>query len=73
MTQEEKIGMLEEMMGLEEGSLTADTELSDLPEWDSVAVISFVVLMDEQFSKQISGAQIRGFVTVADALAVMMQ
>jgi acyl carrier protein len=70
-TQAEKIRMLEEVMGLEEGVITPSTELSGLAEWDSIAVISFIVLMDEHFGKQISGAQIRGFVTVADALSAM--
>lgn len=71
MTEKEKIAMLEEMMELEEGTLTPQTELIGLVEWDSIAVISFMVLIDEKFDKTIKGSQIKEFKTVADALAVM--
>jgi acyl carrier protein len=71
MTEKEKIAMLEEMMELDEGTLTPETILADLEEWDSIAVISFIALMDDEFEKTIKGSQIREFRTVADALAVM--
>lgn len=71
MTEKEKIAMLEEMMELEEGTLTSQTELADLVEWDSIAFISFIALIDDKFDKIIKGSQIKEFKTVADALAVM--
>ena len=71
MTEKEKIAMLEEMMELDEGTLTPQTELVDLVEWDSIAVISFIALVDDGFNKIIKGSQIKEFKTVADALAVM--
>ena len=73
MTEKEKIAMLEEMMELDEGTLTPDTVLVDLEEWDSIAVISFIVLVDDEFNKIIKGSQIKEFKTVADALAVMKE
>jgi len=71
MTINEKIVLLEEMMELDEGTLTPETILADLEEWDSIAVISFIALMDEEFNKQIKGSQIKEFKVVADILAVM--
>ena len=71
MTEKEKIPMLEEMMELDEGTLTPDTVLADLEEWDSIAVISFIVLVDDEFNKIIKGSQIKEFKTIADTLAVM--
>jgi len=71
MTEKEKIAMLEEMMELDENTLTPQTKLSDLIEWDSIAVISFIVLVDDEFNKIIKGSQIKEFKTVADALAIM--
>ncbi|CAK7063308.1 phosphopantetheine-binding protein [Tissierella sp.] len=71
MTEKEKLEMLEEMMELEEGTLTPDSILADLEEWDSIAIISFIALVDDEFEKTIKGAQIREFKTIADALAVM--
>jgi acyl carrier protein len=71
MTREKKIAMLEEMMELDQGTLTPETKLSALAEWDSIAVISLIALMDDEFGKIVKGSQIREFGTVADVLAVM--
>lgn len=67
----EKLALLEEMMELDEGTLTPQTRLADLEEWDSIAVISFIALVDDEFDKIIKGSQIKEFQTIADALAVM--
>lgn len=71
MTEKEKIAKLEDMMELDEGILTPETRLTDLEEWDSIAVISFIALVDEEFDKIIKVEQIEEFQTIADALAVM--
>lgn len=71
MTEKEKIAMLEEMMELAAGTLTPQTKLADLAEWDSVATLAFMAMIDEEFDKIIKGSQIKKFKTVADALAVM--
>jgi len=71
MTEKEKIQLLEEMLELDEGTLKLDTVLADLDEWDSIAAISFIALVDDEFDKSVKGAEIRSFKTVADALAVM--
>jgi acyl carrier protein len=71
MLEKEKLAMLEEMMELAEGTLTPQTKLTDLVEWDSVANLAFMALMDEEFGKAIKGSHIRLFQTVADVLAVM--
>jgi len=71
MTEKEKVALLEEMMELDEGTLNPQTKLIDLVEWDSIAFISFIALIDDKFDKIIKGSQIKEFKTVADALAVM--
>ena len=71
MTDAEKIAILEEMMELDEGTLTAQTQLAKLAEWDSLAVISFMVLAEDLFDRTIKGSQIKEFKTIADVLAVM--
>ncbi|MGE6487379.1 hypothetical protein [Paenisporosarcina sp. NPDC076898] len=73
MTETEKLEMLEEMMELEEGTLTSEKLLADIEEWDSIAIISFISLMDEEFNKQIKGSQIKEFKTIEDALVVMVK
>ncbi len=71
MTETKKIEMLEEMMELEAGTLKADTVLSDIEEWDSIALISFIALMDDEFDKVIKGSVIKQAKTVADLMALM--
>lgn len=71
MKEKEKIAMLEEMMELDEGTLTPQSELAELTDWDSLAYISFIALVDDEFNKTVKGTEIKEFKTVADALAVM--
>ena len=71
MTEREKIALIEDVMDLEEGELTVESILVNYDEWDSVAAISYLAMMDETFNKTVRGAQIREFVTVADAIALM--
>lgn len=73
MTEDMNIAILEEMLELDVGTLTPKTKLSNIVEWDSLAAISFMVLLDELYDRKISGSQIREFRTVADAVAVMLK
>ena len=59
------------MLDIEEGSLNEEMDLSDISEWDSMASLAFIALLDEKFNKQISADQIKGFKTVSDVLKVM--
>ena len=70
MTDEKKIELLAEILDMEADELTPDTKLEDI-DWDSIASLSFIAMMDEEFGKEIKGAEIRKFVTVQDALNVM--
>lgn len=71
MTTQEKLEKLEEIMDLEPNTLKETDLLSDYEEWDSVAALSFIAMMDEEFGKAVKGAEIKKFVTFADVLAVM--
>lgn len=71
MTDAKKIEMLEEMMELEAGTLTPETVLNDIEEWDSIALISFIALMDDEFDKVVKGSVVKEQKTVADLMALM--
>ena len=71
MTQKEKIALLEDMLELDGGSLTPEMELTSIDEYDSMAKLSLIVLMDEECSKKLTGEQIREFKTVGDILTYM--
>ena len=71
MTNQEKIARLEETLEIDEGTLTEDTLLEDVDEYDSMAKLSLIVMMDDEFAVKLTGDMIKGFQTVGDILAVM--
>lgn len=71
MTIKEKIALLEDMFEMEEGTLTEETMLNDIEEWDSMAKLSLIVLMDEEFNKKLTGNQIKEFASIRDILNFM--
>ena len=71
MTQEEKIALLEETLEMDEGTLTPETVLSNIEQYDSMAKLSLIVMMDDECNKKLTGEQIREFKTVKDILDFM--
>ncbi len=72
MEDSKKITLLEEMMELDEGTLTAETILADIEEYDSMAKLSLIVLMNDEFGKKLNNNQIKEFKTVQDILDAMI-
>ena len=71
MKKEEKIAMLEDMLELDGGFLKPEMELSAIPEYDSMAKLSLIVMMDDEIGKKLTGEDIQGFKTVQDILDFM--
>lgn len=71
MNLQEKLTLIEEVLDVAEGSLTPETLLAEVDEWDSIAALSLIVMLDEQFEKTVSGAQIKVLESVNDILAYM--
>ena len=71
MTNEKKIELLEDMMELDNGTINEHTVLADLEEWDSMASLSLIVLMGDEFNKKIDAKTIKEFETVGDILKYM--
>ena len=68
----DKIKKLEELFEMQEGTLKADTRLKDLEEWDSMTRLSFIVMMEDDYGKKVSRAEILDFKTVQDILDRMV-
>lgn len=66
-----KLALIEEALDVEEGSLTAETPLDDVEEWDSIAMLSLIAMLDDEFGKTISGKELKALISVADILAYM--
>ena len=73
MTEQEKIAMLEEAWEMDEGVLSAGTVLADVEEYDSMAKLSLIVLLDDEFGVKLTGDVIKGFETVGDILKLMVK
>ena len=71
MTTKEKLALVEETLEMDEGSLNEDTVLADVDEYTSMAKLSLIVMMEDEFGVKLTGDMIKSFTTVADILAVM--
>ncbi len=66
MTGKEKIEFLEEIMDVDEGTLTEDTVLADVEEWDSLSTLSLIAEMKKRYDLKLTADIIKGFQTVSD-------
>ena len=71
MTDREKLALLEDMLELDEGDLTLETVLDDVDEYDSMAKLSLIVLMEDEFDVKLTGDMIKGFESVGDIVKLM--
>ena len=71
MTEKEKMNLLEETLELDEGTLTLDMNLADIDEYDSMAKLSLIVMMDDEFGKKLTDDEVKRFVTVGDIINYM--
>lgn len=71
MTATEKLSLLEDMLEMDEGTLKPETELEALEEWDSMAKLSLIVLIDDECGKTLTSEDIKGFKTIQDILDFM--
>jgi acyl carrier protein len=46
--------------------VTADLKYKDHPQWDSMAVLSVIAMVDEYYSKVLTGEEIETLETVSD-------
>lgn len=71
MTKAEFLNKLEEIMEIEAGSLKGNEALADLDGWDSLKVVEFLALADEQFSLAVAPKAIAACKTIDDLRALL--
>lgn len=71
MTQEEKLSLIEETLDVEAGSLSADTILANVNEYDSMTKLSLIVMFDDECGKKLTGEMLRTFKTIGDIMNAM--
>ncbi|MBU3621832.1 acyl carrier protein [Polynucleobacter sp. CS-Odin-A6] len=51
-------------------TMTLETELKSLPEWDSLAALGVIVMFDMEYSKTITGDDLSTCVTIGDIFSL---
>ncbi|CAO3452105.1 acyl carrier protein [Azospirillum argentinense] len=70
MDRKEFLLALDEMLELEDGTLTGAEDLESIDSWDSLAVISFIALVDEKLGHVVEGEKLVKAKTVDDLLGL---
>lgn len=71
MTEQEKVELLADILELDEEEIHRDLVLADCDTWDSVAILSVISVINEQFNRFPSAAEIRQYKTVGDLMDAM--
>jgi phosphopantetheine attachment domain protein len=71
MTAKEKLMQIADILEVEDTEINENTVLADMDTWDSVAVLSFISLMNDEFNKFPNAVEIRGYKTVGDLMNAM--
>lgn len=66
MTTVEKLALIEEIMDLDEGTLSMEDVLDDYEEWDSLSKLSLIATAKQKFNKVLKAEILREFKTVQD-------
>lgn len=62
------IDLFAEALDIEASDLTVDTEFRTLPEWDSMAYLSIIAMLDEEYEIQIENAEFKTLKTLNDII-----
>lgn len=69
MNNNEFIEKFAEALEIEDAStLTAETEFRNLDEWDSLAYLNVIALLDEEYDIQIENAEFKTLKTISDII-----
>lgn len=68
MNTQELIGLFAEALEVDESSLTPETRIADVEDWNSIGWLTIMSMVDEQLGVQIESRAIRGFQTVQEVI-----
>jgi len=71
METKKKIELLADLFEVEPEEIVYEQELSSFDPWDSMSKLSLIVMMDDEFSKKLTGEDILKFETLGDIMDYM--
>lgn len=66
MTKHEIINLIEDTLEVDLHTLSQNSLLQEIPNYDSMAKLSVIILADDEFDKKLTGEALREFKTVGD-------
>lgn len=66
MTKSDFLAHLDEIMDQEVGTLKGEEALKDLPKWDSMTVVQFIALADEEFNFAVPSSKLLACKSIND-------
>ena len=66
MRDKEIINLIEDTFEVDINTLKENSKLLDIPQYDSMAKLSVIILADDEFNKKLTGETLREFKTVGD-------
>lgn len=73
MTEMEKLTEIADILDVEVDEISKEMILEDIETWDSVAILSFISIMNDEFNKFPNADEIRKYKTIGDLLKAMVQ
>jgi acyl carrier protein len=71
MKKQEFIALLEGILEADPGTIKGDEAIADLDGWDSLAIVSFIAMVDENFGVAVSPQKITAAKSVSDLIALL--
>lgn len=70
---EKKLALIADAVDADEELIKPETILAELEEWDSMAVIAVISMLDKKYKIQLRADQIKSLKTVNDVLGYMIE
>jgi acyl carrier protein len=70
MNKETFLHKLDEVMSLPKGTIQGDESLGAIKGWDSVALMSFIALLDEELEIRVTGKQVMQCQTISELVTL---
>jgi acyl carrier protein len=71
MKRQEFIKLLESILEMDPGTITGTEAMADLDGWDSLAVVTFIAMVDENFGITLSPKKIADSQSIPDLVALL--
>ena len=71
MTEEEKLESIADVLEMETDEISRETVLEECEAWDSIAILSVISIINEEFNRFPHADEIKAYKTVGDLMDVM--